>query len=99
MLVHSVYFWLKPELDDAQRESFRGGVESLRGIETVRHCWIGTPADTTQRPVIDASHSFALVVVFDDMAGHDEYQDHKTHQEFVSTFSDFWSRVVVYDAD
>ena len=35
MLVHAVYFWLKPELTDAQRADFRRGVETLAGIDVV----------------------------------------------------------------
>ena len=36
MLVHTVYFWLKPELTAAQLADFRKGVESLGGIKAVK---------------------------------------------------------------
>jgi hypothetical protein len=35
MLIHSVFFWLKSELTDAQRAEFRRGVESLAAIPHV----------------------------------------------------------------
>ena len=50
MLVHSVFFWLKPELGDEERAAFREGLESLRGIETVTDLYIGSPADTHRPP-------------------------------------------------
>lgn len=95
MFVHSVYFWLKPtETDHA---AFRAGVESLGAIDTVRAIYVGQPA-TTDRPVIDRSYSFALTVVFDDLAGHDVYQDHPIHLDFVKNFGHCWDRVQIYDA-
>jgi hypothetical protein len=50
MLVHTVYFWLKPELTDAERADFRKGVESLGTIPSVSAVYVGTPAATTPRP-------------------------------------------------
>ena len=37
MLIHTVFFWLKPELTEAQRADFRRAVEGLKAIETIRH--------------------------------------------------------------
>lgn len=98
MLVHSVYFWLKEGLSAEQRDAFRQGVESLRTIETVREMYVGTPAPTADRPVIDRSYSVALTVVLDDVAAHDVYQEHAVHKTFVEHFSSFWTRVQIYDA-
>ncbi len=99
MLVHSVYFWLKSELTPDDRKAFRGGLESLRTIETVREMFIGTPAATPERPVVDSSYDFALTVVLEDISGHDIYQEHEVHLAFVKNFSSFWSRVQIYDAE
>lgn len=98
MLVHSVYFWLKPELSATQRDEFRRGLESLRAVGTVEQIHIGTPAATAKRPTIDDSYSFALILVFRDVAGHDQYQVDPIHQAFVKQFSSRWSRVQIYDA-
>lgn len=98
MLVHSVYFWLKDDLDDETRAAFLRGLESLRGIETVRDLHIGTASDT-HRPVIDRSYTFGLVVTFDDIGGHDVYQDHDLHKAFLEQFSSCWTNVVIYDFD
>lgn len=96
MFVHSVYFWLKPDLTEEQRALFWERVRSLAAIESVRHCFIGAPA-STDRPVIDSSYSCALVVVFDDDEGHDSYQIHPVHDKF-RELSNLWSKILIYDA-
>jgi hypothetical protein len=98
MLVHSVYFWLKPELTAAQRAEFRRGVESLAGIKSVEKVYVGTPAKTEKRPIIDDSYSVALTVICQDVAAHDAYQVDPLHLAFVATFKTFWARVQIYDA-
>jgi hypothetical protein len=97
MLVHSVFFWLKPDLNEAQVAEFRAGLESLRGVPSVDALYIGTPAPT-DRPVIDRSYSFALTVLMQGMPEHDAYQEHPVHRDFVKRFSTYWERVLIYDA-
>jgi len=99
MLVHSVFFWLKPELDDAQRAAFRKGVESLGGIEDAVAVYVGTPAATAQRPVVDNTYDVALTVIVPDVAAHDRYQDHPLHHAFLESFRSYWNRVQIYDAE
>lgn len=99
MLVHTVYFWLKPELTAAQRADFRRGVESLGKIAAVEKVYVGTPAKTEKRPIIDDTYSFALTVVCQNVAAHDAYQVDPIHQEFVNQFKTYWSRVQIYDAE
>jgi hypothetical protein len=98
MLVHTVYFWLKSELTAAQRAEFRRGVESLGGIKAAEKVYVGTPAATEKRPVVDDSYAVALTVVCKDVAGHDAYQVDPIHLAFVATFKTFWTRVQIYDA-
>ena len=98
MFVHAVYFWLKEGLTLEQTARFRGGLESLRGCESVRDMFIGVPANTN-RPVIDRTYTFALVVMFDDLHGHEAYQDHPIHLAFVDTFNTYWTRVQIYDSN
>ena len=99
MLVHTVYFWLKPELTAQQRAEFRKGVESLGTIKSVEKIYVGTPAKTERRPVIDASYSFALTVLCKDVAAHDAYQVDPIHHVFLNTFKTFWTKVQIYDAE
>jgi hypothetical protein len=97
MLSHIVVFWLKDELTADQRAAFRNGLETLKGIEAARGVYVGAPAATGDRPVIDKSYSLAVTVLFDSIADHDIYQVHPLHQAFLKQFSTFWSRVAVYD--
>ncbi len=97
MLSHIVLFWLKEDLSDAKRSAFREGLESLKAVETARGLYIGAPAETGDRPVIDKTYSFALTVLFDTIQDHDAYQVHPLHQGFLKQFGTFWSRVQIYD--
>ena len=97
MFIHSVYFWLKPELTQEQQDRFWAGVRALEAIPSVKLFFVGKPADT-DRPVIDRSYSCALVTGFDDTAGHDIYQDHPIHDQF-RELADLWNRILIYDAE
>ena len=97
MLVHTVFFWLKPELTTAQRAAFRQGVESLGAIKSVEKLYLGTPAATEKRPVIDHSFSVGLTVLCQDPAAEKAYQTDPIHLEFVKNCHAFWTRVQVYD--
>jgi len=97
MLVHSVFFWLKPTLDAEEVAGFRKGLESLAGIEAAEAVYVGTPAET-DRPVIDRSYTFGLTVLLPDMAAHDAYQVHPLHKAFLENFAQDWDKVLIYDA-
>ncbi len=99
MLTHCVFFWLREGLSPEQHQAFREGLETLRGIGTVKALYIGTPAPTPPRPIIDASYTFGLAVVFEDRTGHDIYQTHPLHQAFLKNFSPCWTKVQIYDFD
>ena len=93
--VHCVYFWLTDDVTEEQVQVFKDGLQSLLEIESVRHGFFGTPADT-DRPIIERSYSYALVVVFDDKAGHDAYQVDPVHDVFREK-ADLWKEVKIYD--
>jgi hypothetical protein len=97
MLVHTVFFWLKPDLDKEAIDRFRQGLETLKRIKHVEKVFVGTPADTN-RPVIDRSYSFGLTVLFKDQAGHDAYQVDPLHLAFVKDYCDpLRAKVLIYD--
>jgi Stress responsive A/B Barrel Domain len=98
-MVHTVLFWLKPELTAAQRAEFVRGVESLRGVKTVKALYVGAPAATPDRPVIDKSYSYCLTTIFDNIAAHDAYQVDPIHLAFVENHKTKWTRVQIYDAE
>jgi hypothetical protein len=99
MLIHTVFFWLKPELTTAQRAEFRRGVESLAAIKHAEQVYVGAPAGTTDRPVIDKTFAVALTVICRDVAEQEAYQVDPIHLAFVARFDRYWTRVQVYDAE
>ncbi|HEY0944892.1 MAG TPA: Dabb family protein [Opitutaceae bacterium] len=98
MLVHSVFFYLKPELTAADRAAFRAGVDSLRTIASVDTAYIGAPAAVPPRPVVDATYDVSITAVFKDVAAHNAYQVDPVHVKFVETYRSYWTRVQIYDA-
>jgi len=97
MFVHAVYFWLRDDLTPDELSTYTTKLEALAGIESVTHCYIGTPA-ATDRPIIDRSYSYALVVIFEDEAAHDAYQADPIHDDFRDSCASFWTRVQIYDS-
>lgn len=93
-LTHTVYFWLN---NGADTEAFEQGLNSLREIPSVNRLDIVKPASTPSRGVVDNSFDYALVVYFDDVAGHDAYQEHPVHLKFVSDHEAKFKEVRVYD--
>ena len=96
-LVHQVYFWLDPELDEAARADFVAGMRGLAAAPTVRRVTVGTAAATPARDVTDNTFDYFLTLHFDDAAGHDAYQVSEVHQAFVATHETKFREVRVYD--
>ena len=97
MFIHTVYFWLKNGTSPVARQQLAEDCRELLGkIPTVRHLWAGMPA-MTARDVVDNSYGVGLTVVLDDAAGHDVYQEHPLHKEFIERNKAHWERVQVYD--
>jgi hypothetical protein len=97
MLIHSVYFWFKPDADPAVVARFEAGLRELTAIPDIQTAHFGRPEATPKRPVIDDSYAWALVETFADLAAHDRYQEHALHQQFLREFSGTWQKVQVYD--
>jgi len=99
MLVHTVIFYLRNDLSEAQKEEFHKGLESLRPIKTAQALYIGKPAAVAPRPVVDSSFSFSITAIFADEEAHNAYQVDPLHVAFLDQFRSYWSRVQIYDAD
>lgn len=96
--VHVVNFYLKPGLSAADVKKFEEGVSTLGKIESLLVFNVGKPAKT-DRPVIDRSYSYCLLTVFNDEAGHDIYQEHPVHLEFIKNCNTLWDKVVIFDSE
>ena len=96
-LVHQVYFWLQPGLDDEAKADFVAGMRSLAEAPTVREVSVGTAASTPEREVTDNSFDYFLTLHFDDVAGHDAYQVSDVHEAFVAAHEATCREVRVFD--
>ncbi len=98
MLIHTVFFWLRPDLTPAERATFATELRRLAQIAYLEQCHVGPPAALEKRPVVDNSYDFGLHVEFKTLADHDFYQTKcPDHARFVNTCKPLWARVVVYD--
>lgn len=95
-LIHNVYFWLKEDISETERQQFVDGLRSLETISTVKRMFIGRPADTAEREVVDNSFDYSLQLWFDDVAGQDAYQVDPVHVQLVE-LNGLWTKVEVKD--
>ena len=98
MLTHTVIFWLKEGLTQEDRDLFFDEVKALTTIDSVETGFLGTPASTTQRPVVDDSYDCALSVALKDLDAHDHYQADPIHLAFIEKCRHLWEKVIIYDA-
>jgi hypothetical protein len=96
MLTHCVLFWAKETLSEADKNDFENGLRSLLAIPSIVEGSVGVPA-ATDRPSVDRSYAFALLLKFRDIAAHDSYQVHPIHKAFHDRCVKYWSKAVVYD--
>lgn len=97
MFIHVVLFWCKEGTPEAtKQEMMRYCNEVMPTVPLVKHAWAGKVVPST-REVVDSSYDFGLCVVFENKAGHDAYQPHELHQEYVKRFKPHWARIRVYD--
>jgi hypothetical protein len=94
---HIVYFWLRKDLSQEERQRFEDSVRSLETIDTLDYYHLGVPA-STDRPVIDRSYDFNLLCLFKNKADHDAYQVDLIHDRFRDDCSHLWEKVVIYDS-
>ena len=97
MFVHAVYFWLHDDLPAADRERYVAWLPKLCALPSVRQGYYGVPA-ATDRPVIDRSYSYALVLLFDDAEAEAAYQVHPEHDRFRAECGTFWTQVKIFDS-
>jgi len=96
-VVHHVFFWLKNPSSKEDLDKLLAGVRTLRKIKTVRQLYVGVPASTEKRDVIESSYHVSELMFFDDLAGQEAYQVDPIHQKFIADCSHLWDKVVVYD--
>ena len=99
MLLHTVLFWLKKELTERDFALFEQKVLEFKKISPVKQLFLGRPASTPKRPVIDDSYHYCLTVVLEDITAHNAYQEDPIHLEFIKECSHMWEKVKIYDSE
>ena len=98
MITHHVFFWLKNPHSKDDLNKLIAGLKTLEKIESVKKLYIGVPASTEKRDVVDSSFSVSELMFFDSVEGQNIYQDHPIHKKFVEQCSGLWEKVIVYDS-
>jgi hypothetical protein len=93
-MIHQVFFWLKPGQDVKE---FLKEVALLGKCDTVSKSFIGTPAPTEARDVVDHSYQVACTLFFDSIEDQNLYQTDPNHLKFIERNSNKWASVKVYD--
>ena len=96
--VHTVFFWLKEKNNEEHGKALHSGLLKLAENELISTGFVGQPADTN-REVIDSSYDFSITFIFKNKADQDAYQTHPKHLEFIENCSQYWQKVLVYDAE
>ena len=96
-VVHHVFFWLNDPGSAADRDQLLAGLKTLAGIPAIKELYVGVPAATEQRDVVDASWQVSELMFFENLAAQAGYQEHPLHMAFVKNCSHLWKKVVVYD--
>jgi hypothetical protein len=98
VLVHTVYFWFTEEADEEDSRLFHSELKKLSNIPLVKQKYIGVPASTEQRDVIDNSYDYSITFIFESKEAEKAYQQHPDHLEFIDRNAHLWEKVRVYDA-
>ena len=80
--VHVVLFKTRAGGPEAAAGIVRDIRTMLEPLPTVRGLWIGRPAPTNDRPIVDVNYDVGLMILFEDQKGLQEYLDHPVHAEF-----------------
>lgn len=93
-MIHQVFFWLKEGEDVSD---FKKEASVLGKCKNVNRSYLGTPAPTEARDVVDNSYHVAVTLFFDSLEDQAAYQVDPDHLAFIEKNSDRWSSVKVYD--
>ena len=97
-LTHCVYFTLKDSSPENRQALLDDCNTYLRRPDGVVSLHAGLRVEDLTRPVNDGDFDVSLVVVFDDRAAHDVYQDHPEHLTFIERNKETWQTVRVFDS-
>ena len=97
--IHVVFFWLKNPDSQEDRNKFEASLKKfINSSEYITGKHVGMPADT-DRPVIDNSYTYSLILTFENKEMQDKYQEEPAHKLFIKESESLWQKVLVYDSE
>ncbi|MDB9836775.1 Dabb family protein [Flavobacteriaceae bacterium] len=98
-LIHTVLFWLKNPESKTDRIAFETAIQKLIANNPQKITgYLGKPANTEARGVVDASFTYFYQMTFADATAEAAYQTDPTHLIFIAEAEHLWDKVIVYDA-
>ena len=95
---HTVLFWMnEPENEEHKEQLKKGLLQLIASSEYSKMGHVGTPAGT-DRPVVDNTYDFSLLVTFESASDQDKYQVEPAHKAFIEECQHTWSRVQIFDS-
>jgi hypothetical protein len=95
---HAVFFTCKPGTPETEIDALIADCyNSLAKVPSVRSLHAGRRDTRMARDVNVKDYTVGLVVIFDDKAGHDLYNESAIHTDFMNNHKAYWSGVKVYD--
>jgi len=95
---HVVLFWLKNPDNQLERKKFESSLETfIKNSKYVKTMHFGAPANTN-RPVIDNTYTYCMILTFTSKEEQDKYQDEAGHKKFISESEGLWGKVIVFDS-
>ena len=96
-IIHHVFFALKNPGSTEDLDKPLAGLQTPHKISVIKKLYIGVPASTEKRDVVESSYHASELMFFDNLTDQKSYQDDPIHQKFVADCSHLWEKVVVYD--
>ncbi|MCP5325611.1 MAG: Dabb family protein [Oceanospirillaceae bacterium] len=94
---HLILVWQKKDTPAGQTSAFLQATEQLASIEQVKSLIIRTAIES-ERPVVDDSFDYAVLMTFASQEDMQHYQDHPQHVQFLNDHvKGKMEKIVIYD--
>ncbi|MGN0001810.1 MAG: Dabb family protein [Sphingobacterium composti] len=98
-IIHQVYFWLKEGITEEEEKDFLGFFRLLKTVPGIKSIYVGKPAPTNPRPVVDNSFSYSITVSYEGMDEINVYEVHPIHLDAIEKYKKYWVKVEVRDSE
>lgn len=97
-IIHQVYFWLKDGITAEEEKDFLEFFRILKTVPGIKSIYVGKPAPTNPRDVVDNSFSYSITVSYEGMDEINVYEVHPIHLDAIEKYKKYWTKVEVRDS-